>query len=215
MCSIPGRTSSAQSCSMPYIRTLKLRPRIWMTFLVMAPLMPWAVLTETVVQLLMQDLDPEKMKLFSRDNCASVEIATKKSGIADLIPGTMIDDYLFDPCGYSMNGLLRNGQYFTIHITPEPQFSYCSFETNIPKESYHSLIMKVLDIFKPKKFLVTLFANEGSVANVKHIECEDFSALTNYRQVDHQFCQLKNYNLTYTMFKSAATNTWLASDPPH
>ena len=32
----------------------------------------------------------------------------QKSGIAELIPGTMIDDYLFDPCGYSMNGLLRN-----------------------------------------------------------------------------------------------------------
>lgn len=30
----------------------------------------------------------------------------QKSGIYDLLPGTIIDDWLFDPCGYSMNGLL-------------------------------------------------------------------------------------------------------------
>lgn len=30
----------------------------------------------------------------------------QKSGIADIIPGIKIDDFLFDPCGYSMNGLL-------------------------------------------------------------------------------------------------------------
>ena len=35
----------------------------------------------------------------------------QKTGIADLIPGTVIDDFLFDPCGYSMNGLLPNVSY--------------------------------------------------------------------------------------------------------
>lgn len=30
----------------------------------------------------------------------------QKSGICDIIPGAQIDDFLFDPCGYSMNGLL-------------------------------------------------------------------------------------------------------------
>jgi len=28
------------------------------------------------------------------------------------------------------------GQYMTIHITPEPEFSYVSFESNIPMTSY-------------------------------------------------------------------------------
>ena len=29
------------------------------------------------------------------------------SGLDTLIPGLLIDDYLFEPCGYSMNGLSR------------------------------------------------------------------------------------------------------------
>ena len=36
------------------------------------------------------------------------EFVLQKSGIGDLIPGTVIDDVLFEPCGYSMNGLLPN-----------------------------------------------------------------------------------------------------------
>lgn len=32
----------------------------------------------------------------------------QKSGIDKLLPHMKIDDYLFDPCGYSMNGVLQN-----------------------------------------------------------------------------------------------------------
>ena len=56
---------------------------------------------------------------------------------------------------------------------------------------------------------------QASITNVKHIESKDFGALTDYQQVDHQFCQLKNYNLTYIMYKSVAPNGWLANGPPH
>ena len=69
------------------------------------------------------------------------------SGIDKLIPGCLIDDYLFDPCGYSMNGLMRGGYYVTIHITPESEFSYVSFETNYPLASYSDLIARVIRTF--------------------------------------------------------------------
>ena len=32
----------------------------------------------------------------------------QKTGIDKILPGTIIDDYLFEPCGYSMNGILPN-----------------------------------------------------------------------------------------------------------
>ena len=32
----------------------------------------------------------------------------QKSGIDQLVPNMKIDDYLFEPCGYSMNGVLLN-----------------------------------------------------------------------------------------------------------
>lgn len=51
----------------------------------------------------------------------------------------------------------------TIHITPEPEFSYVSFETNIQAASYREIICKVLETFHPGKFVITIFANEVSV----------------------------------------------------
>ncbi len=35
-------------------------------------------------------------------------IVFQKSGIDKILPCMKIDDYLFDPCGYSMNGILQN-----------------------------------------------------------------------------------------------------------
>ena len=52
-----------------------------------------------------------------------------------------------------------HGQYMTIHITPESEFSYVSFETNIPLTSYLGVIQRVLDTFLPGKFILTVFAN--------------------------------------------------------
>lgn len=50
----------------------------------------------------------------------------------------------------------------TIHITPESEFSYVSFETNIALTSYKELIGRVLDIFRPGTFVLTFFANKVS-----------------------------------------------------
>ena len=50
----------------------------------------------------------------------------------------------------------------TIHITPEPEYSYVSFESNIPLASYLGVLKRVLDTFQPGKFILTIFANRVS-----------------------------------------------------
>lgn len=57
----------------------------------------------------------------------SAKHTTAASGISSLLPRAIIDDYVFDPCGYSMNGL-EGSAFSTIHITPECEFSYASLE---------------------------------------------------------------------------------------
>lgn len=47
------------------------------------------------------------MKIFSQEVCRSGKEATVKSGIDKLIPGAAIDEFLFEPCGYSMNGYIK------------------------------------------------------------------------------------------------------------
>uniref|UniRef100_A0A8D1A3D0 adenosylmethionine decarboxylase n=1 Tax=Sus scrofa TaxID=9823 RepID=A0A8D1A3D0_PIG len=85
---------------------------------------------DQTLEILMSELDPAVMDQFYMKDGDTAKDVTRESGICDLIPGSVIDATLFNPCGYSMNGMKSDGTYCTIHITPEPEFSYVSFETN-------------------------------------------------------------------------------------
>ncbi|XP_015523420.2 S-adenosylmethionine decarboxylase proenzyme isoform X2 [Neodiprion pinetum] len=163
---------------------------------------------DQTLEILMTHLDSEVMSIFTRDVCSSAAEATVKSGIEKLIPNMVIDDFLFEPCGYSMNGVMKSGCYMTIHITPEPDFSYVSFESNIPQASYNEVICRVLDTFKPGKFVVTVFANKESVAIDTPKELDQADKLSfggDWLCHDVQYCRFKNYDLTcafYSKFPS-------------
>ena len=87
-------------------------------------------------------------------NCKTGAEATEKSKIDQLIPGAQIDAYQFEPCGYSANAIMTGDYYWNIHVTPEKDFSYASFETNYPKENYEELLKQVIEIFKPGAWLL-------------------------------------------------------------
>ena len=91
---------------------------------------------------------------------------TKAAGIDALCPGAIIDPRAFEPCGYSMNAILFRS-YYTMHITPESGSSYASFETNQRVASYTSLINNVVRAFKPKRFVMTLMADEAGLRQMK------------------------------------------------
>ncbi|XP_074640942.1 S-adenosylmethionine decarboxylase proenzyme-like [Tubulanus polymorphus] len=156
---------------------------------------------DQTIELLMSDLDPEIMSIFTIEKCKTGAEATKMSGIDKLIPGAIIDDFQFDPCGYSMNGLLPETKYFTIHITPEEGFSYVSFESNVEQKCYQQLLNMLIDTFKPGKVLATLFANNTSYASDSLKLFERDEPLPNFKCSDRQFCRFKNYNLVYAHFK--------------
>ena len=65
-------------------------------------------------------------------------------------------------CFFQANVDSGLGEYATIHITPEMAFSYVSFETNIPSESYMDLVNQVINTFLPGKFIVTFYATRVS-----------------------------------------------------
>ncbi|CAF3665274.1 unnamed protein product, partial [Adineta steineri] len=139
--------------------------------------------TDQTLEVIMTDLDPEIMKIFYQEHTNSATEATKKSGIDKIFPNAKIFDYLFDPCGYSMNGLLPDGHYFTIHITPEPDFSYVSFETNVPYNQYNEIVRKVVKMFNPGKFTTTVFGGTTSTSLDTHRKLFLYS---DYDRIDHQ-----------------------------
>ena len=105
-------------------------------------------------------------------------IVSESSGLADVYPlskypDARIDAFMFTPCGFSANGVIPAPKgpdathYFTVHVTPEPDWSYASFETNVPSKQTGretaDLIEQVVNIFKPGRFSVTLFEGKQTL----------------------------------------------------
>lgn len=110
----------------------------------------------------------------------------------------------------------------TIHVTPEPEFSYVSFESNVSSSNYYELINRVIDTFQPGKFIVTIFANKVSDTVTLQMRFKfnfDFTiifqtspAQTAARELDHtkmigewqrrdiQYCRFQTYDLTYAHY---------------
>ncbi|CAD5121480.1 DgyrCDS9985 [Dimorphilus gyrociliatus] len=151
--------------------------------------------------LLMTELDQDVMQIFFSTSGKTGKEATMKSGIDQIIPGATIDEFLFEPCGYSMNAIMPDSKYFTIHITPEKNFSYVSFESNVPQRCYKELLSKVLDLFRPVRFVMTVFANEASLASQTLSENCNYDNFEGYKRSDKQLCHFKNYYLFYAHFK--------------
>ncbi len=73
-------------------------------------------------------------------------------GFDKVLPGFKIDDYKFNPCGYSLNAI-KDDKYYTIHVTPQSSHSYISFETNVDlKQDQQRVLNHVLEVMRPGAF---------------------------------------------------------------
>lgn len=161
---------------------------------------------------------------------------SNKLGLTDLFPETEIDAFAFEPCGYSANAVMPRGGkndnagYWTIHVTPEEDSSFASFETNVAlcsnslasgeqeqttlqlPTNLPSLVRRVVDIFEPGKMSVTLFVSTSeeeeeeveSVGGKAVLTNEDIlHALTlkGYKRTDRIAYEFERYNLVFVSFE--------------
>lgn len=154
---------------------------------------------DQTLEILMSELDPAAMVPFYKsDTVTNFEQSSVMSGISALFPEAKLDGHLFEPCGYSVNAMI-GPYYFTIHITPQPGFSYASFETDYPLEDYSELTSRVLAIFRPGRSTVTVMANHAAryPARVPR-QLEDYVA----HDVQHQ--ELAQYKIVYARLRKAS-----------
>jgi len=120
--------------------------------------------------------DPVDLSMLPPCDGPSLSVAkfvTQRSGMAALLPGSTVHAFMFEPCGYSANGLL-DGSYWTVHVTPEKHCSYASFETNVRVSSLRPLVRAVLALFRPRRFTLTLFADAQGVKEMKDLPVQPY-----------------------------------------
>ncbi|AEE77029.1 S-adenosylmethionine decarboxylase [Arabidopsis thaliana] len=116
------------------------------------------------LEMCMTGLDNIKASVFFKTNSVSASEMTISSGIRNILPGSEICDFNFEPCGYSMNSI-EGDAVSTIHVTPEDGFSYASFETvgyDLKALNFKELVDRVLVCFGPEEFSVAVHANLGT-----------------------------------------------------
>eukprot|EP00178_Gracilaria_changii_P025338 TRINITY_DN78103_c0_g1_i1.p1 TRINITY_DN78103_c0_g1~~TRINITY_DN78103_c0_g1_i1.p1 ORF type:complete len:715 (+),score=121.83 TRINITY_DN78103_c0_g1_i1:370-2514(+) len=133
----------------------------------------------TTLDIYMFDLDEQSMSNFRYDQRPHVigidnlHGVTENSGVSRLVHDCdVVDAFNFAPCGYSMNAL-NSRTYSTVHVTPEPDASYVSFEISGDLHSVSLLVAKVVRLFKPKSFTMSLL---GHVLD-EHEQCGNVAKL--------------------------------------
>jgi S-adenosylmethionine decarboxylase len=118
----------------------------------------------TYLEVMMEGLSNSEH--FHEDAHPNKEALRKESKI-DLLfdENVKIDDWLFEPHGYSCNTILDQF-YSTIHITPEGENSYASYETNDIRNALNKIGI-CLFIFKPKEWCACL-VDGGNVNYFSH-----------------------------------------------
>ena len=130
---------------------------------------------DTTLEILMYDL--QGPDVFSGGQ--TLERVRELTKVDQIFPGFQIDDYLFDPCGYSLNAI-RGPEYYTIHVTPEETGSYVSFETNVRLGAgVQGAIRNVTEVFRPRAFDVIYFHPERELSA---FELEPFTRRAYTRQ---------------------------------
>jgi hypothetical protein len=141
------------------------------------------------LNMMMFDMDREVADIFFQGtNGLTGKQMTERAKIQALCPGFVIDEAAFQPCGYSMNAVLGSS-YCTIHVTPEAECSYVSFETNANHLEYTSLVRTVLATFRPQRFVLTMFGDVSGMESLMRLPTDMRSFDIPQRTVVFSHCE--------------------------
>ena len=136
---------------------------------------------DVVMHLLCYDME-KNTSMFFKSEKNTAESVTRCLELEKMICGNddenrgdddvVIHAHMFEPCGYSMNGL-NGSNYVTVHVTPESHCSYASFETNCTKTPHNVLMTEILRKLRPKRFTVVLHGNNTTMSSSDPTKLKD------------------------------------------
>ncbi|WP_299806899.1 adenosylmethionine decarboxylase [uncultured Shewanella sp.] len=138
--------------------------------------------------LLMYHIKGEVAEYLRSDEQSSEQIRSLLQ-LERLLPQFKLDDYLFKPCGYSVNGLFED-RFITIHITPQERSSYVSIETNLHFSQYpFNIFSELLKILNPRSWDI--------IGMNMQIYNQDFPSHRRLASCDLQLNQLNEFNYNH------------------
>ena len=138
---------------------------------------------DITTEVLMHGLGKKADALFRRgsQNTTKQELRAM-CALEQQLPGFTIDDHVFDPMGYSLNAT-QGPWYYTVHVTPNANAPYISFETNYVltddcgNTSSSSIVQHLLEVFEPQTMNLMYFHSQKPIKS--NLECyqlqRDFS----------------------------------------
>jgi S-adenosylmethionine decarboxylase len=127
---------------------------------------------DLTLQVLMHELDPALMDICSRCSPETIDRRDRLRRLRRLYRDAIVDSHIFSPCGYSLNGLIEN-RYYTVHITPQPDCSYASFETNMVENDLIEAICEVVSVLRPRRFSTVLTTSMDAECMARHAAVTD------------------------------------------
>ncbi|MDY0109911.1 MAG: adenosylmethionine decarboxylase [Candidatus Krumholzibacteria bacterium] len=115
---------------------------------------------DATLELLMHDIDDEAAALFAAGGPSRAELR-QRLGLNALLPGFAFDDHVFTPQGYSLNAV-RDASYATMHVTPERDSSYASFEMGWGFDAAQArrTVTGLLAVLQPRRADMLVFARD-------------------------------------------------------
>lgn len=115
--------------------------------------------SDCTFELLMYDIDNKLLDVLTNEKTCRDKTRSALE-LSKIFSDYDIDDFCFKPFGYSLNAL-RGETYATIHVTPQRDTSYISFETNAPREEVPALLNHFLRVLSPGTFDLITFNFHG------------------------------------------------------
>jgi len=153
---------------------------------------------DTTLEVLMHGLAPDRAVMFGPDGGGEL---ARKVGLDEVLPGFTIDEYVFSPAGYSLNAI-SGPHYYTVHVTPEFNGSYCSFETNYDfRDEPGGIVGRVVRLFQPQSFDVLTFEPSTAPGPVR----DGGIRVPGYDVARHVQQRVSGYDITFLHFFAPPT----------
>jgi hypothetical protein len=97
---------------------------------------------------------------------------------------------MFQPCGYSVNGLL-NGTYLTMHFTPEPTHSFVSFDTNCVAIAPRTALAWLGHVLRPGRMAIAVACDSTAACSpAARRRATAKAAVDNYKRTASTHCEI-------------------------